>query len=172
VIFAYVVVASIDFIFQKRDFTKKMMMSKDEVKCEYKESEGDPQIKSKRKQIHGEIIKQGHAPQKTKQSSVLVTNPEHMAIVIFYNVKSKDLALPIVLAKGKSHVAEEMIEAAEQAGIPIMRNVPLAHLLMDSAEIMQYIPTELIEPIAEVLRWVYEMKEQHEQGIGLDPESE
>jgi type III secretion protein U len=63
-----------------------------------------------------------------------------------------------------------MIEAAKQAGIPIMRNIPLAHSLMDSAEIMQYIPTELVEPVAEVLRWVYEMKEQHEQGIGLEGE--
>ncbi|MDR0715438.1 MAG: type III secretion system export apparatus subunit SctU [Puniceicoccales bacterium] len=170
VIFAYVVVAALDFIFQKRDFMKKMMMSKEEVKREYKESEGDPQIKSKRKQLHREMIEQGGAAQKTKQSSVLVTNPEHMAVAIYYNVKSKGLALPIVVAKGKGHIAEEMIEIARRAGIPIMRNVPLAHSLMDSAEIMQYIPTELIEPVAEVLRWVYEMKEQHEQGIGLEGE--
>lgn len=171
VIFAYIVVAAIDFVFQKKDFNKKMMMSKDEVKREYKESEGDPQIKSKRKQIHREMIEQGGAPQKTKHSSILVTNPEHMAIAIYYDVKSKGIALPIVLAKGKGHVAEEMIEVAKREGIPIMRNVPLAHSLMDSAEVMQYIPVELIEPVAEVLRWVYDMKEQHERGIGLVGES-
>jgi type III secretion protein U len=170
VLFAYIVVAATDFVFQKKDFTKKMMMSKDEVKREYKESEGDPQIKSKRKQIHREMIEQGGAAQKTKQSSVLVTNPEHMAVAIYYDIKSKGVALPIVLAKGKGHIAEEMIEVARRAGIPIMRNIPLAHSLMDAAEIMQYIPTELIEPVAEVLRWVYEMKEQHEQGIGLEGE--
>lgn len=171
VIFAYIVVAAIDFVFQKKDFAKKMMMSKDEVKREYKESEGDPQIKSKRKQIHREMIEQGGAPQKTKQSSVLITNPEHIAIAVYYNVKSKGIALPVVLAKGKGSVAEEMIEVAKREGIPIMRNVPLAHSLMDSAEIMHYIPIELIEPVAEVLRWVYDMKEQHEQGMGLVGES-
>ncbi|MDR1255471.1 MAG: type III secretion system export apparatus subunit SctU [Puniceicoccales bacterium] len=168
VIFAYVVVAACDFVFQKRDFMKKMMMSKDEVKREYKESEGDPQIKSKRKQIHREMVEQGGAAQKTKQSSVLVTNPEHVAVAIYYNMKSRGLALPVVVAKGKGHVAEEMVEAARQAGVPIMRNVPLAHSLMDSAETMQYIPIELIEPVAEVLRWVYEMKE--EQNSGMSPE--
>jgi type III secretion protein U len=172
VIFAYVVVAAVDFVFQKKDFMKKMMMSKDEVKREYKESEGDPQIKSKRKQIHKEMVEQGGAAQKTKQSSVLVTNPEHMAVAIYYDTKSKGMALPVVLAKGKGQVAEEMIAIAKQSGIPIMRNVPLAHSLMDSAEIMRYIPTELIEPVAEVLRWVYEMKEQHEQGIDLEGELE
>jgi type III secretion protein U len=168
VIFAYVVVAAIDFVFQKKDFMKKMMMSKDEVKREYKESEGDPQIKSKRKQIHREMVEQGGAAQKTKQSSVLVTNPEHIAIAIYYDLKTKGMALPVVVAKGKGHVAEEMIAIAKKAGIPIMRNVPLAHSLMDSAEIMQYIPTELIEPVAEVLRWVYEMKDQHASGANLE----
>lgn len=165
VIFAYVVVAAIDFIFQKKDFSKKMMMTKQEVKQEYKDTEGDPMIKSKRRQFHREMIEQGGAPQKTKSSSVLVTNPEHIAIAIYYDMKSKGVALPIVLAKGKGHVADEMIEVAKREGIPIMRNVPLAHSLMDSAELMQYIPTELIEPVAEVMRWVYEIHEQREQGL-------
>jgi type III secretion protein U len=172
IIFAYVVVAAIDFVFQKKDFMKKMMMSKDEVKREYKESEGDPQIKSKRKQIHREMVEQGGSAQKTKQSSVLVTNPEHIAIAIYYDAKTKGMALPVVIAKGKGYVAEEMIAIAKKANIPIMRNVPLAHSLMDSAEIMQYIPTELIEPVAEVLRWVYEMRDQHALGANLEGELE
>jgi type III secretion protein U len=172
VFFAYIVVAAADFVFQKKDFMNKMMMSKDEVKREYKESEGDPQIKSKRKQIHREMIEQGGAAQKTKQSSVLVTNPEHMAVAVYYNPKSSGIVLPVVLAKGKGHVAEEMIEVAKREGIPIMRNIPLAHSLMDSAEIMQYIPTELIEPVAEVLRWVYEMKEEYGDGAVIEGESD
>jgi type III secretion protein U len=114
------------------------------------------------------MVEQGGAAQKTKQSSVLVTNPEHIAIAIYYDVKTKGMALPVIVAKGKGHVAEEMIAIAKKAGIPIMRNVPLAHSLMDSAEIMQYIPTELIEPVAEVLRWVYEMKDQHALGANLE----
>jgi type III secretion protein U len=149
-----------------------MTLSKDEVKREYKESEGDPQIQSKRKQVHKEMIEQGGAAQKTKQSNVLVTNPEHLAVAIYYNPKSKGIVLPVVLAKGKGHVAEEMIEMAKREGIPIMRNVSLAHSLMDSAEIMQYIPTELIEPVAEVLRWVYEMKEEHGDGAVIEGEAD
>jgi type III secretion protein U len=170
VIFAYTIVACIDFIFQKRDFMNKMKMSKDEVKREYKEMEGDPQIKGKRKQLHREMIDQD-APRRTKQSSVVITNPEHIAVAVYYNMKSKGTSLPIILATGQGSVAEEMIRVARENNIPIMRNVPLAHSLMDVGEVMTFIPTELIEPVAEVLRWVYEMKEQHEQGIGLEGEA-
>ncbi|MDR3144617.1 MAG: type III secretion system export apparatus subunit SctU [Puniceicoccales bacterium] len=171
VIFAYVVVACIDFVFQKRDFLNKMKMSKDEVKREYKEMEGDPQIKGKRKQLHREMIEQD-APRRTKQSSVLITNPEHIAVAVYYNMKNKGTSLPIILATGQGAIAEEMIRVARENNIPIMRNVPLAHSLMDVGEVMTFIPTELIEPVAEVLRWVYEMKEQHAQGMGLEGESQ
>jgi type III secretion protein U len=170
VIFAYIVVACIDFVFQKRDFMKKMKMSKDEVKREYKEMEGDPQIKGKRKQIHREMIEQD-APRRTKHASALITNPEHIAVAIYYNIEGGGSSLPIILASGQGNVAEEMIRIARENHIPIMRNVPLAHSLMDVGEVMTFIPTELIEPVAEVLRWVYEMKEQHMQGIGLEAES-
>ncbi|MDR1595612.1 MAG: type III secretion system export apparatus subunit SctU [Puniceicoccales bacterium] len=167
VIFAYVVVACIDFVFQKRNFMSKMKMSKDEIKREYKESEGDPHIKGKRKQLHREMVEQD-APRKTKQASALVTNPEHIAVAIYYDFKNQGTSLPIILASGQGAIAEEMIRVARENGIPIMRNVPLAHALLDVGEVMTFIPTELIEPVAEVLRWVYEMKEQHEQGIGLE----
>lgn len=170
ILFAYVVVACIDFVFQKQNFLNKMKMSKDEVKREYKEMEGDPQIKGKRKQIHREMVEQD-APRRTKQSSALITNPEHVAVAIYYNMKNMGASLPIILATGQGAVAEEMIRVARENNIPIMRNVPLAHALMDVGEVMTFIPTELIEPVAEVLRWVHEMKEQHEQGLNLEGES-
>ncbi|MDR1401864.1 MAG: type III secretion system export apparatus subunit SctU [Puniceicoccales bacterium] len=170
VIFAYTVVACIDFIFQKRDFMNKMKMTKDEVKREYKEMEGDPQIKGKRRQLHREMAEQD-APHKTKHSSALITNPEHIAVAIYYDFKAQGTSLPIILASGQGPVAEEMIRVARENNIPIMRNVPLAHSLMDVGEVMTFIPTELIDPVAEVLRWVHEMKEQHEKGIGLEGEA-
>ncbi|MDR1433219.1 MAG: type III secretion system export apparatus subunit SctU [Puniceicoccales bacterium] len=170
VIFAYVTVACIDFVFQKRDFMNKMKMTKDEVKREYKEMEGDPQIKGKRRQLHREMVEQD-APRKTKQSSALVTNPEHIAVALYYDIKSRGTTLPIILATGHGAVAEEMIRVARENNIPIMRNVPLAHSLMDVGDVMTFIPTELIEPVAEVLRWVYEMRGQHERGIGLEGEA-
>ncbi|MDR2735929.1 MAG: type III secretion system export apparatus subunit SctU [Puniceicoccales bacterium] len=167
VIFAYIVVAIIDYAFQKRNWTKQLMMSKDEIKREYKESEGDGQIKGKRKQLHREMMEED-PPQRTKKASVLVTNPEHMAVALLYDIDRPVFPLPLVLAKGVGKVAEKMIEIARENNVPIMRNVPLAHALMDTAEILEFIPGALIGPVAEVLRWVKNMKDEHAQGIGLE----
>jgi type III secretion protein U len=167
VIFAYMVVAVIDYAFQKRNWTKQLMMTKDEIKREYKESEGDGQIKGKRKQIHREMMEED-PPQRTKKSSVVVTNPEHLAVALLYDMDQPVFPLPLVLAKGIGKVAERMIGIARENNIPIMRNVPLAHALMDTAEILEFIPSELIAPVAEVLRWVKNMKEEHAQGVGLE----
>lgn len=165
VIFAYMVVAIADIFFQKRDHMKKLMMTKSEVKREYKEMEGDPQIKGKRRQLHREMIEQGPS-QRTRRSTALITNPTHLAIAIYY--QEEIAPLPVVLAKGEGKLAEEMMEIARSEGIPIMRNVPLAHALMNTAELMQYVPSELLEPVAEVLRWVYELKESGQSHIEVD----
>ncbi|MDR2030099.1 MAG: type III secretion system export apparatus subunit SctU [Puniceicoccales bacterium] len=167
VIFAYSVVAIIDIFFQRRDFTKKLMMSKSEIKREYKEMEGSPEIKGRRRQLHQEIMNESPA-QRTKRSNALITNPTHLAIAIFYN--DAIAPLPVVLAKGEGAMAAEMIDIARLSGIPIMRNVPLAHALMDAAEIMAFIPTALLEPVAEVLRWVHDLKESGEICIEVDME--
>jgi type III secretion protein U len=159
VIFAYIVMATIDYAYQKHKWKQGLMMSKDEVKREYKESEGDGQIKSKRKQIHKEMMEED-PPQRTKQASALVTNPEHIAIALLYDFERPIFPLPLVIAKGIGIVAERMIEVAIKEGIPIMRNVPLAHALLDTADVMEYIPTELMAPVAEVLRWVKDFKDE------------
>ncbi|MDR2419748.1 MAG: type III secretion system export apparatus subunit SctU [Puniceicoccales bacterium] len=171
VIFIYIVFAAADFVFQRRNWTNQLKMSKDEVKREYKESEGDPQIKGKRKQIHREMIEQD-PPQRTKGASVVVTNPAHMAIALLYDPEQQAISFPLVLAKGIGLVAERMMAVARQEGIPIMRNVPLAHALMDMSTVLDYIPRELMEPVAEVLRWVHVMKERHAQGLDLEGQAE
>lgn len=153
VVFAYIIVAALDYVYQKRNWTKQLMMSKDEIKREYKESEGDGQIKSKRKQLHQEMLEED-PPQRTKSSSALVTNPEHMAIALLYDFENQIYPLPVVIAKGKGKMAERMIEVAKENNIPIIQNVPLAHALMDTANVMEYIPRELLVPVAEVLRFV------------------
>ncbi|MDR0444671.1 MAG: type III secretion system export apparatus subunit SctU [Puniceicoccales bacterium] len=171
VILVYIIFAAIDFVFQRRNWTNQLKMSKDEVKREYKESEGDPQIKGKRKQIHREMIEQD-PPQRTKGASALVTNPAHMAIALLYEPEKQTVPFPMVLAKGIGVVAEQMIAVAKKEGIPIMRNVPLAHALMDMSTVLDYIPRELMQPVAEVLRWVYVMRERQAQGQGLDLEGQ
>ena len=98
--------------------------------------------------------------EKVKKSTVLVTNPTHRAVAIYYEQgKTK---LPMVMSKGQGILAQRMIEVAKEAGIPIMQNVPLAQELFEHGQIEQYIPTELIEPIAEVLRWVQQLQKEQE----------
>jgi type III secretion protein U len=156
---AFIVLAGADFAWQKYKFTKDLKMSKDEVKREYKESEGDPHIKSKRKQLaHELLMSDQHGA--VKNSSVVVTNPTHLAIALLYD-KDKT-PLPMVVAKGENLAAERIIAIAKEAGVPIMRNVDLAHALYDQAAVDRYIPSELIEPVAEVLRWVRSLKEEGE----------
>lgn len=155
VIAGYFVLAAVDWWFQRRQFRKQLMMSKDEVKREYKESEGDPHVKGQRKQLHKEMV-MGDAPAKAKKATVLVTNPTHKAIALYY--EPGETKLPVILAKGEGFVAQRMIEAAEEAGVPIMRNIPLARALFAEGKTDDYIPAEFIEPVAEVLRWVAQLK--------------
>ena len=163
--FAYVVVAVADFAFQKYNHAKGLRMSKDEIKREYKELEGDPTIKAKRRQLHQELI-QGDVEQRVKKSSVLVTNPTHLAVALFYERGATKL--PIVMAKAEGDLAGYYRKIAEREGIPIMRNVMLARALYATVDIEQFIPRELLEPVAEVLRWVYEIRKQQDEG--LNPE--
>lgn len=151
---AYTVIALADFAWQRFQHTKGLMMSKDEVKQEYKEAEGDPHIKHQRKHLHQEMLQQG-AVQNTRKAQVVVTNPTHLAIAIQYD--KEKTPLPVVVAKGEGWLAERMIAAAREEGIPVLQNIPLAHALMNTAPLDQYIPSELIEPVAEVLRLIQDM---------------
>ncbi|CAM2065492.1 type III secretion system export apparatus subunit SctU [Sulfidibacter corallicola] len=155
---AFLLVAVVDYFLQNYQHIKKLKMTKDEVKREYKEMEGDPHIKGKRKQLHQELIN-SETVQKTKKASVLVTNPTHIAIALFYD--KEETKLPMVLAKGQDHVAKKMIEVAKEEGIPVMRNVPLARSLWDQTPEDHYIPKDLLEPVAEVLRWVQQLEAEN-----------
>lgn len=152
---AFCAIAAVDYLFQRWQYTKQHMMSKDEVKREYKEMEGDPLIKSKRKQLHQELISQ-NTLSNVRKSKVLVTNPTHIAVALDYE-KDKT-PLPIIVAKGEGLLAQRMMEIAREEGIPIMHNVPLARGLFEQGAENAYIPKELIEPVAEVLRWVQSLR--------------
>jgi type III secretion protein U len=152
---AYFVIAGFDFVYQRLQHRKQLMMSKDEVQREYKEQEGDPHIKHKRRHLHQEMLNEG-AVQAARSASVVVTNPTHLAVALRYDDPERT-PLPLVLAKGEGALAERMKAAALQAGVPVMQNIPLARALMASAEIEQFIPAELVEPVAELLRAVREL---------------
>ena len=157
--FAYITIAVADLFFQRKQHTKQLMMSKQEVKQEHKENEGDPQIKGKRRQLHRELAND-EVVKRVKKSSVLVTNPTHYAIALYY--KKGVTQLPMLLAKSKGPLALRMIAIAREEDIPIMRNIPLAHALYDIVDVDQFIPRELIDPVAEVLRIVFRMRQEQE----------
>lgn len=153
----FALLALFDYVLQKRRYRKDLMMSKDEVKREYKEMEGDPHIKHKRRHLHQELLESNSAAA-ARKASVVVTNPTHLAIAMRYDDPERT-PLPVVLAKGKGSTAFAMVRAAREAGVPVIQNIPLARALMANARPDSYIPVELIEPVAELLRAVAELNE-------------
>lgn len=151
----FCVIAAVDYLFQRWQFNKQQMMSKEEIKKEYKESEGDPLIKSKRKQLHQEMLAQNTLGN-VRKAKVLITNPTHFAVALDYD--KEKIPLPLILAKGEGALAQRMIAIAKEEGIPIMQNVPLAHALFEQGTENSCIPADLIGPVAEVLRWVQSLK--------------
>ncbi|PJE80012.1 Yop proteins translocation protein U [invertebrate metagenome] len=155
---AFVVIAVFDYLFERHNFMKQQKMTKDEVKREYKESEGSPEIKSKRKEIHQEIL---NSAENTSKSDVVIKNPTHIAVGLHYN--EGRTPLPVVMVKGRGANARFIIKVAEKEGIPVLENVPLAHALFEVG-MADFIPGELIEPVAEVFRWVQEIKDSKDLG--------
>jgi type III secretion protein U len=151
---AYVVIAGADFAWQRYHHHKELMMSKEEIMQEFKQMEGDPHIKSKRRHLSQEIAMGGQA-EATRKAKVVVTNPTHLAIAIHYD--EDETPLPIILAKGEGALAARIVAVAHEEGIPVMQNIPLARELFERGQLNQYIPSELIEPIAAVLAEVNAM---------------
>lgn len=150
----YAIIAAADFAWQRHQHIKGLMMSKEDIKQEFKEAEGDPHIKHQRKHLHQEMLQEG-AVHSTRKASVVITNPTHLAIAIHYD-KDKT-PLPVVVAKGEGALAERMVKAAREEGIPVLQNIPLARSLMETAQLDQYIPSDLVEAVAQVLRLVQDM---------------
>lgn len=154
VVLLFVGFAIFDIWWQRKSYMKDQMMSKEDVKKEYKESEGDPHNKAKRKEMAMEILESAQM-NAVKGADVVVTNPEHVAVALQYD-REKDGA-PRVVAKGIDSRAASIRELAKVNGVPMMRNVPLAHALL-RVEINQEVPEELYDAVAEVLNFVYQLK--------------
>lgn len=148
----FIVVAIADFVYQKKNFAKEMMMEKFEIKQEYKNSEGDPHIKGKRKQIAQEIAYQEGPSGGVKRAQAVVTNPTHLAIAIGY--KKEFDAAPYIIAMGEDILAERIVSIAQANDIPVVRNITLAHKLWNDGDTYEYVPEDAYEAIAEILRWI------------------
>jgi len=157
----FIVVAVLDFAYQKYNFGKEMMMEKFEVKQEYKNTEGDPQIKGKRKQVAQEIAYSEGPGAAIKKAAAVVTNPTHLAIAVAYK-REIDVA-PFILAMGEGLLAERLVFYAEKYEVPVVRNIDLAHRLWMNGELYEYIPEDTYEAMAEILRWLASLEEEEKE---------
>lgn len=153
--YMFLAIAIIDVFYQKRKFREDMKMTKQEVKDEYKNSEGDPQIKGQIKQRMMQAS-QRRMMQSLPQADVVITNPTHLAVAIKYDKERAEA--PIVLAKGADYLAGKIKEIAKENQIEIVENKPLARMLYYNVDIDQEIPPELYQMVAEVLAYVYGVK--------------
>lgn len=154
----FLVIAVLDYFWSRYSFLKSMRMSKYEVKKEYREQEGDPQLKSERKRMFEEAL--SDASPRLDNASVLITNPAHLAVALLYDASIKDS--PFVVAKGTKDRAKELISLAHQKKIPVIRNVPLAWGLIE-VKINEEIPFHLYEAIAEILVFVQRLEKGSEK---------
>lgn len=148
----YIVLGFADYAYQRWKFRDDMKMTKQEVKDEYKNSEGDPAIKGKQRQRMMEAS-QRRMMQSVPQADVVITNPTHIAVAILYD-NTKDEA-PRVVAKGEDYLAKKIKDTAKDNGVPIVENKPLARALYATVDVDQVIPPELYQAVAEILAVVY-----------------
>lgn len=160
IIIAFIAISALDFIYQWWEYEKNIKMSKQDMKEEYKQQEGDPQLKGKIKEKQ-RAISMTRMMQQVPQADVIIRNPTHFAIAIKYDINSD--GAPIVIAKGQDNIAMKIIEKAMEHNINLVENKPLARALYKNAEVNREIPLEFYEPVAEVLAWVYKLKEKGKQ---------
>jgi flagellar biosynthetic protein FlhB len=152
---AFVIIAVIDFFWQRFRFEEDLKMSKQEVKEEYKNMEGDPKIKGKRRSIQQKLALQ-RMMQAIPEADVVIRNPTHYAVAVKY--KDGTDSAPKIIAKGKDRVALRIIDIAREAGVMLVENRPLARVLFEKVDVDREIPSELYKAVAEVLAFVFKLK--------------
>lgn len=148
----FFIIALVDYMYQKRKFKNDMKMTKQEVKEEFKQTEGDPQIKGQIKRRMQEASRR-RMMQSLPEADVVITNPTHLAVAIKYDKEVSDA--PVVIAKGADYLANKIKEVATEHKIEIVENKPVARMLYHNVEIGEQIPPELYQTVAEILAYVY-----------------
>lgn len=151
------VIAMIDLIYQRYEHYKKMRMTKQEVKDEYKQTEGDPQVKAKLRQLRSERARQ-RMMQNVPEADVVITNPTHYSIALKYD--PEEMSAPLCVAKGIDEVALRIREIARDNGVILYENKPLARTLFDTVEIDEMIPQEHYQAVAEIISFVFKTRKQ------------
>lgn len=153
----FLLVSVLDIAWQKHSYIKKMRMSMRDIRDEHKENEGDPMIKSSRRQMHEEWANQ-NAVGAARGANVLVVNPTHIAIAIDYD--PEDCPVPVMTGKGEGPLAQAMREAAEEADVPIVRYVEVARGLFEHGEVDEVIPRDMFDAIAQIVIWARKVRDE------------
>lgn len=157
---SYIILAVADYAYQRWNYTNQLRMSKQEVVDDMKKSEGDPFLRGRIRQQQRRMA-QSRMMSKVPKADVIVTNPTHFAVAIMYD--SSKMEAPVVVAKGAFNMAQRIVEIAKENNVPVVQNVPLARAMYKMVEIDQPIPPELYVAMAEVLAYVYRLRNQHMQ---------
>lgn len=158
-------IAALDVPFQLWEYHKRLRMTKEEVKQEYKEMEGDPQLKARIRSQQREVARKRMMAQVPK-ADVVVTNPNHFAVALQYN---EELAAPRVVAKGMNIIAQRIREIAQEHAIPVLETPPLARALFRHVELEQQIPSVLYTAVAQVMAYVYQLRAALDSSGQLTP---
>ncbi len=147
----YLPIAVLDYLVQRHFYMKELRMSIEDIKEEFKQTEGSPDIKAQRRQIHQEIIN-SRTVDSVKKSTAVIVNPTEVAVAIYY--EEEKTPLPKIMAKGTGGLAKLIRKVAEEEGIPVYESVDLARSMNDALEVGAFITSEFIDPVAEVLHYI------------------
>jgi flagellar biosynthetic protein FlhB len=152
-----IVLAILDYVYQRWEYEKGLKMSRQEIKDEYKQTDGDPLIKARIRRIQREMARKRMMAQVPK-ADVVITNPDHIAVALQYD--QLKMFAPVVVAKGTGFVAEKIKEIARESKVSVIENKPLARVLYKMVKVNEVIPENLYKAVAEVLAYVYGLKER------------
>jgi flagellar biosynthetic protein FlhB len=158
---ALIVLAALDYIYQRWQHEQDLKMTKQEVKDEVKQSQGDPKVKARIRGVQLEMARR-RMMEAVPEADVVITNPTHLAIALKFD--AREMIAPRVVAKGAGFIAQRIREIAEENQIPIVEEKPLAQTLFKMVELGDYIPAELYRAVAEVLAYVYRLKGMYRMG--------
>lgn len=155
ILMALLALSVLDYAFQRWEFEKSLRMSRQEIKEEFKQQEGDPQVRARIRSLQREMSRRRMMDDVPK-ADVVVTNPTHVAIALRYD--PENMAAPLVVAKGQRLMAEKIKEMARQAGVPLVEDKPLARALFKAVQVGDTIPEDLFKAVAQVLAFVFQLK--------------
>lgn len=159
-----VVIALIDLVYVRRQFARKMRMSRREIRDEFRQREGEPRIRARLRELQREMRKRSAALARTRHADVVITNPTHVAVALRY--QHGEMASPQLIAKGAGTLASVMRKIAHRHQIPVIQNPPLARALFRQVGVEQHVPMQMYAELARIIVWVFAMRQARQRATG------